>query len=50
MQVQFTSLAAQKILKGCPINSVDTLVEVNMAAAEKPNNCDVTVHTDFGLV
>lgn len=48
MQVQFTSLAAQKILKGCPINSVDTLVEVNMAAAEKP--CDVTVHTDFGLV
>lgn len=49
MQVQFTSLAAQKILKGCPINSVDTLVEVNMAAAEKPN-CDVTVHTDFGLV
>ncbi|KZC10705.1 Storkhead-box protein 1 [Dufourea novaeangliae] len=50
MQVQFTSLAAQKILKGCPINSVDTLVEVNTAAAEKPNNCDVTVHTDFGLV
>ncbi|XP_066584719.1 serine-rich adhesin for platelets isoform X2 [Prorops nasuta] len=50
MQLQFTSLAAQKILKGCPINSVDTLVEVNMAAAEKPNNCDVTVHTDFGLV
>lgn len=50
MQVQFTSLAAQKILKGCPLNSVDTLVEVNMAAADKPNNCDVTVHTDFGLV
>jgi len=50
MQVQFTSLAAQKILKGCPINSVDTLVEVNMAAADKPNNYDVTVHTDFGLV
>ncbi|XP_033210626.1 uncharacterized protein LOC117168857 isoform X2 [Belonocnema kinseyi] len=49
MQVQFKSLAAQKILKGCPINSVDTLVEVNMAA-DKPNNCDVTVHTDFGLV
>ncbi|XP_020296811.1 uncharacterized protein LOC109861533, partial [Pseudomyrmex gracilis] len=51
MQVQFTSLAAQKILKGCPINSVDTLVEVNMAAtSDKTNNCDVTVHTDFGLV
>ncbi|XP_023245365.1 uncharacterized protein LOC106646797 [Copidosoma floridanum] len=54
MQVQFTSLAAQKILKGCPLNSVDTLVEVNMAAADKPcNNRDLappTVHTDFGLV
>ncbi|XP_046411610.1 uncharacterized protein LOC124296850 isoform X1 [Neodiprion virginianus] len=50
LQVQFTSLAAQKILKGCSINSVDTLVEVNMAAAEKPNNCDLPVHTDFGLV
>lgn len=45
----FTSLAAQKILKGVSINSVDTLVELNMAAnVEKPNNCDV-VHTDFGL-
>ncbi|XP_014238574.1 probable serine/threonine-protein kinase nek3 [Trichogramma pretiosum] len=51
MQLQFTSLAAQKILKGCPLNSVDTLVEVNMAAGnDKPNNCDRTVHTDFGLV
>lgn len=50
LQVQFTSLAAQKILKGCPLNSVDTLVEVNMAAAEKPNNRELTVHTDFGLV
>ncbi|CAH1108915.1 unnamed protein product [Psylliodes chrysocephalus] len=46
----FTSLAAQKILKGVSINSVDTLVELNMAAnLEKQNNCDV-VHTDFGLV
>jgi hypothetical protein len=26
-------------------------VEVNMAAAaEKQNNCDVTIHTDFGVV
>jgi hypothetical protein len=25
-------------------------VEVNMAAAEKQNNCDVTIHTDFGMV
>ncbi|XP_049767026.1 mucin-17 [Schistocerca cancellata] len=50
LTVHFKSLAAQKILKGISINSVDTLVEVNMAAAEKQNNRDVTVHTDFGVV
>lgn len=50
LTVHFKSLAAQKILKGVSINSIDTLVEVNMAAAEKQNNCDVTIHTDFGLV
>lgn len=45
----FTSLAAQKILKGVGLNSVDTLVELNMTAnLDKQNNCDV-VHTDFGL-
>ncbi|KAG5878927.1 hypothetical protein JTB14_034436 [Gonioctena quinquepunctata] len=50
LSFNFTSLAAQKILKGVSINSVDTLVELNMAAnVEKQNNCDV-VHTDFGLV
>ncbi|XP_018564304.1 dentin sialophosphoprotein [Anoplophora glabripennis] len=49
LSFNFTSLAAQKILKGVSINSVDTLVELNMAAnVEKQNNCDV-VHTDFGL-
>ncbi|KAF7282037.1 hypothetical protein GWI33_003476, partial [Rhynchophorus ferrugineus] len=39
----FTSLAAQKILKGVSINSVDTLMELNMAAnnIEKQNNCEV---------
>lgn len=47
LSFNFTSLAAQKILKGVSINSIDTLVELNMAA-EKQNNCDV-VHTDFGL-
>ncbi|XP_049793578.1 probable serine/threonine-protein kinase nek3 isoform X2 [Schistocerca nitens] len=50
LTVHFKSIAAQKILKGISINSVDTLVEVNMAAAEKQNNRDVTVHTDFGVV
>lgn len=46
----FTSLAAQKILKGVGINSVDTLLELNMTSSVdlKQNNCDV-VHTDFGL-
>ncbi|KDR07223.1 hypothetical protein L798_03274 [Zootermopsis nevadensis] len=50
LTVHFKSIAAQKILKGVSINSIDTLVEVNMAAAEKQNNCDVTIHTDFGVV
>lgn len=49
LSLHFTSIAAQNILKGVSINSIDTLVEVNMAA-EKQNNCDVTMHTDFGVV
>lgn len=49
LSFNFSSLAAQKILKGVSINSIDTLVELNMAANEKQNNFDV-VHTDFGLV
>lgn len=49
LSLHFTSIAAQNILKGVSINSIDTLVEVNMAA-EKQNNCDVTLHTDFGVV
>ncbi|XP_045472058.1 storkhead-box protein 1 [Harmonia axyridis] len=48
LSFNFTSLAAQKILKGVSINSVDTLVELSMANGEKQNNCDV-VHTDFGI-
>ncbi|XP_013201136.2 serine/threonine-protein kinase DDB_G0283821 [Amyelois transitella] len=53
LSFNFTSLAAQKILKGVSINSVDTLVELNMAAnnSEKQNNREVAaVCTDFGLV
>ncbi|KAF2882201.1 hypothetical protein ILUMI_23968 [Ignelater luminosus] len=49
LNFNFTSLAAQKILKGISINSIDTLVELNTDTAEKQNNCDV-VHTDFGVV
>ncbi|KAF5296819.1 hypothetical protein FQA39_LY12337 [Lamprigera yunnana] len=48
LSFNFTSLAAQKILQGVSINSIDTLVELN-TAVEKQNNCDV-IHTDFGLV
>lgn len=49
LSFNFTSLAAQKILKGVGLNSVDTLVELNMTAnLDKQNNCDV-VHTDFGM-
>uniref|UniRef100_A0A8D8R416 Storkhead-box protein 1 n=1 Tax=Cacopsylla melanoneura TaxID=428564 RepID=A0A8D8R416_9HEMI len=47
--LEFSSLAAQNILKGISLNSIDTLVECNMAA-EKKHNQEVTLHTDFGLV
>lgn len=65
LSFNFTSLAAQKILQGVSLNSIDTLVELNMAAAaaaavatanasvvrEKPQNNQATsVCTDFGLV
>lgn len=46
LSFKFTSLAAQNILNGVSINSIDTLVEVNMAA-EKHNN---SIHTDLGVV
>ncbi|KAF6211409.1 hypothetical protein GE061_011921 [Apolygus lucorum] len=46
LSLHFTSLAAQNILNGVSINSIDTLVEVNMAA-EKHNN---SIHTDLGVV
>ncbi|KAI8126174.1 Storkhead-box protein 1 [Lucilia cuprina] len=66
LSFNFTSLAAQKILQGVSLNSIDTLMELNMAAAaaaaaaanntnasamEKPqNNQPTSVCTDFGLV
>jgi hypothetical protein len=49
LSVHFTSIAAQNILNGVSINSIDTLVEVNMAA-EKQNNRDLCLHTDLGVV
>lgn len=52
LSFNFTSLAAQKILQGVSINSIDTLVELNMAnTQEKPQNNVSTVNcTDYGMV
>lgn len=48
LTLNFTSLAAQKILKGISINSVDTLVELNMnEKIEKPKNG--VIQTDFEI-
>lgn len=61
LSFNFTSLAAQKILQGVSLNSIDTLVELNMAAAaaavntqqkEKQQNNQATTAacTDYGMV
>ncbi|KAK9503333.1 hypothetical protein O3M35_011929 [Rhynocoris fuscipes] len=49
LSLHFTSIAAQNILNGVSINSIDTLMEVNMAA-EKQSNKDVSIHQDLGIV
>lgn len=56
LSFNFTSLAAQKILKGVSINSIDTLVELNMAQEKQQNNVATTnattqaICTDYGMV
>lgn len=57
LSFNFTSLAAQKILKGVSINSIDTLVELNMAQEKQQNNVSATngtqpqaICTDYGMV
>lgn len=56
LSFNFTSLAAQKILKGVSINSIDTLVELNMAQEKQQNNVTATnaapqaICTDYGMV
>lgn len=42
LSFNFTSLAAQKILQGVSLNSIDTLVELNMAQQEKQQNVVTT--------
>lgn len=63
LSFNFTSLAAQKILQGVSINSIDTLVELNMAQQEKQQNLvtaasaagttqpiQPAIRTDYGMV
>lgn len=65
LSFNFTSLAAQKILQGVSLNSIDTLVELNMAHQEKQQNIvgsgtsatpttssavPPAIRTDYGLV
>lgn len=55
LSFNFTSLAAQKILQGVSINSIDTLVELNMAQEKQQNNVNGTaappaICTDYGMV
>lgn len=56
LSFNFTSLAAQKILQGVSINSIDTLVELNMAQEKQQNNVNgpstapPAICTDYGMV
>lgn len=56
LSFNFTSLAAQKILQGVSINSIDTLVELNMAQEKQQNNVSSApaqpqaICTDYGMV
>ncbi|XP_042242467.1 uncharacterized protein LOC121879763 isoform X1 [Homarus americanus] len=54
LNLNFSSLAAQKILCGASVNSIDTLVEVNLAAEKRnfDNNkhSDSVTSTDFGFL
>lgn len=56
LSFNFTSVAAQKILQGVSLNSIDTLVELNMAQEKQQNNVPSTVVqtpalcTDYGMI
>lgn len=56
LSFNFTSVAAQKILQGCSLNSIDTLVELNLAQEKQQNNVPSTVVqtpalcTDYGMI
>lgn len=52
LNLTFSSLAAQKILSGASVNSLDTLAEVNMAALKHKSNAvaSALTNTDLGFV
>lgn len=52
LNLTFSSLAAQKILSGVSVNSLDTLAEVNMAALKHKSNTvtSALTNTDLGFV
>ncbi|KAJ6643081.1 Storkhead-box protein 1 [Pseudolycoriella hygida] len=56
LSFNFTSVAAQKILQGVSLNSIDTLVELNLAQEKQQNNVTSTVVqtpalcTDYGMI
>ncbi|XP_063219892.1 uncharacterized protein LOC134529583 [Bacillus rossius redtenbacheri] len=47
LRVSFKSITAQNIMKGISISSIDTLLEVNVAVAEK-KGYDMSICTDLG--
>ena len=52
LNLTFSSLAAQKILTGASVNSLDTLAEVNIAALKRNTNnvASTLTNTDLGFV
>lgn len=52
LSFNFTSLAAQKILQGVSINSIDTLVELNMANTQDKSKSShlPSLCTDYGMI
>ncbi|XP_045127770.1 uncharacterized protein LOC123514185 isoform X2 [Portunus trituberculatus] len=52
LNLTFSSLAAQKILSGASVNSLDTLAEVNLAALKRNTNtvASALTNTDLGFV
>ncbi|KAF2352196.1 hypothetical protein FHG87_017047, partial [Trinorchestia longiramus] len=49
-ELNFSSLAAQKILRGVSVNSIDTLLEVNLAAGESTKPSGPVTNTNFGYL